>query len=226
MKIGPSFKLLSCLLLPVFQVLAQSCPAEKSMESLGLVNLQKEVPGLKKDLKYSSTDNFLKKDIYACLDKAFAQAATAEKLKKASLFLKKKKPGFRFVVYDAARPNQCQHALWNAIPLPESKKHIYVANPKRGSIHNYGCALDLSIEDEGGKALDMGTEFDFFGELAQPRCEEKMRKQGKLNEAQLANRRLLRSCMKMAGFTGTSSEWWHFNACSLKEAKRLYKIIP
>ena len=216
----------TCLLLCHFQAFGQPCPAEKKMEALGLVNLGLVVPGLKTDLKFSSTDNFLKKDIYACLDKAYAQPATAEKLRRANMLLQKKKPGYRFVVYDAARPNQCQHALWNAIDLPESKKHIYLANPKRGSIHNYGCALDLSIEDQSGKALDMGTGFDYFGELAQPRCEEKMRRKGKLNEVQLANRRLLRSCMNMAGFMGTSSEWWHFNSCSLKEAKRLFKIIP
>jgi D-alanyl-D-alanine dipeptidase len=196
------------------------------MRKLGLKEIRSEIPELQADLRYSGQNNFTGIDLYGCLDAAFAQPYLIRKLKYASNLLRKKKPGYQFIVFDAARPIECQWALWKAIRLPESRKHIYVADPRKGSIHNYGCAIDLSIVDERGIPLDMGTEFDFFGELAQPRCELKMRKNGKLTDAQIANRQLLRTCMKSAGFLGTSSEWWHFNACNLKNAKKQFSMIP
>lgn len=205
---------------------AQACNLEEQMKKQGLVNLQSEIPGIQVDLRYSGKNNFLGKDIYGCLSRAYAQTMLAGKLRKAAELLQKKRPDYRLLVYDAARPLSCQWALWNAIDLPESKKPVYVADPRRGSIHNYGCAIDLSIADASGKEIDMGTGFDFFGELAQPRCETRLLRAGKLKQQQVENRRLLRTCMLQAGFTGTTSEWWHFNACSLKQAKAEWKIIP
>jgi D-alanyl-D-alanine dipeptidase len=206
--------------------LAQVCLLEDQMKKQGLVNLASEVPGIRVDLRYSGKNNFLGRDIYGCLQQAYGQVMLAAKLRKASGLLQKARPGCRLLIYDAARPLSCQWALWKAIDLPESKKPVYVADPRRGSIHNYGCALDLSITDPEGKELDMGTGFDFFGELAQPRCEGRLLKAGKLKISQIENRKLLRSCMLGAGFSGTTSEWWHFNACSLKKAKADWKIIP
>ena len=205
---------------------AQPCTLETQMKNLGLINLQTVISGIQVDLRYSGKNNFLGKDIYGCLSTAYAQPMMAEKLKKAAGFLREKQPAYRLLVYDAARPLACQWALWNTINLPESRKHIYVANPRKGSIHNYGCAIDLSIADGSGKEIDMGTGFDFFGDLAQPRCESRLLKEGKLSKAQVANRKLLRECMLKAGFTGTTSEWWHFNSTSLGKAKARYKIIP
>jgi len=224
---GPEF--FSILLLMLFctrNLKAQNCPPRDALVKAGLLEIQKEIPGILVDLRYSGTNNFTGKDLYGCLSEAFGRPELISKLKAADQILQARKPGCRFVIFDAARPLRSQRALWNAIQLPESKKHIYVADPKKGSIHNYGCALDISIVNEKGIPLDMGTEFDFFGEMAQPRCESKMLEKGKLTRRQLKNRMLLRSCMKKAGFSGTSSEWWHFNACSLRQAKQRYAIIP
>jgi len=100
-----------------------------------------------------------------------------------------------------------------------------VANPKAGSIHNYGCAVDITISDMSGTRLDMGTPLDFFGELAQPRYEEKFLKEGKLTEEQVANRRLLRKVMYAAGFQGIKNEWWHFEAFDKKHIRKTYSIV-
>ena len=217
--------LFAIMFLPNF-LLGQNCQLEKAMLSSGLLDIQKSLPKVLVDLRYSGTNNFVGKDVYGCFSKALARPEVVTKLKNAFHILQQKHPGFTFLIYDAARPSSAQKALWNAIKLPESKKHIYLANPKRGSIHNYGCALDITIAGTDGKAIDMGTEFDYFGELAQPRCEGRLLKSGKLSQTQFDNRKILRSCMESAGFLTTSSEWWHFNSCSLARAKARYKIIP
>lgn len=216
------------LLLPApdFRVAAQTCQLEKQMQQMGLQEIKEEMPDVLVDLRYSGTNNFLKKDMYACLEKAFARPELIRMLKAAEAHLRKNNPGLRLLIFDAARPLSCQRALWNALNMPESSKHIYVADPRKGSIHNYGCAIDLSLANENGKELDMGTAFDFFGELAQPRCELRMLKAGKLSKAQYQNRLKLRQCMTKAGFTITSSEWWHFNACSRRKAAARWPIIP
>jgi D-alanyl-D-alanine dipeptidase len=116
-----------------------------------------------------------------------------------------------------------QWILWEYVVGTDRQK--YVANPKGGSIHNYGFALDLSILDETGEELDMGTSFDDFSRLAQPRYEEKFLAEGKLSGIQIGNRRLLRGVMEAAGFNSLRLEWWHFNALPRAEVKANYRII-
>ena len=86
-------------------------------------------------------------------------------------------------------------------------------------------AVDVTIVDNKGRALPMGTPVDFFGEEANTDKESALVKAGKITEAEFQNRRLLRRVMQQAGFTTVTSEWWHFNACSSQEAKAGYKII-
>ena len=116
--------------------------------------------------------------------------------------------------------------MWDIIDVPEHQKFWYVARPERGSIHNFGMAVDLTIADHNGVALDMGTEFDYFGEFAFPRYTQKYLEKGELTQEQANNRLLFISIMERAGFTVARTEWWHFNASSLAEAKRKYEIIP
>ena len=115
--------------------------------------------------------------------------------------------------------------MWDTIAVPYSEKSKYVSNPKNGSLHNFGAAVDLSIVDQNGIELDMGTKYDYFGELAYPREEERMIKEGKLTHIQLLNRELLRTVMIAGGFFGITTEWWHFNSCKRNEAYSRYKII-
>lgn len=86
--------------------------------------------------------------------------------------------------------------------------------------------MDLTLAYSNGKPLDMGTDFDYFGNLAQPRLENENLRKGLLTKVQIKNRQLLRKVMQEAGFQMTSSEWWHFNFCSLKAARKKFKIIP
>lgn len=215
---------LSLLLLP--QLLPAQGKLEQAMIRQGLVDIQKLDPSIRVELKYSTTDNFVGKDVYGDLTRAYLQPMAAQKLAKASKELQNRHPELRLLVYDATRPRSAQWDLWNTLKhLPVNERGKYVSNPRNGSVHNYGCAVDLTLATKDGKPLDMGTKFDYFGELAYPEKEDQLLKQGKLTAKQVENRRLLRSVMKKAGFSSLKAEWWHFNALSRAEAKNRYSII-
>ncbi len=200
---------------------------EKSMQNQGLVNIQEIDGDILVDLKYSTTDNFFGEDVYGILENAYLQIPPAEALKKANQSLKETHQNLRLLIYDAARPHRIQTILWDKLDtIPPKNRKNFVADPKEGSIHNYGCAVDLTLVDlTTNQALDMGTKYDYFGPLAYPRLEEKMLLEGKLTSDQIANRKLLRTVMENAGFDAITSEWWHFNYHSRKRAKELYEIV-
>jgi len=193
------------------------------MQRLGLVNLQEMDPVIEVQLAYATAENFLDTPIYGALDQAYLLLEAAAMLSMAQDELSRRQPGYRLLVYDAARPVHVQRAMWKQVQgTPQAR---YVANPDRGSLHNYGAAVDLSIVDANGQPLDMGTPFDHFSDLAQPRYEERFRRSGQLSKAQLANRKLLREVMHYGGFTGIPNEWWHFNAFSIRHVRENYAVI-
>ncbi len=200
---------------------------ETAMQEQGLLDLQALDEEIRVQLKYSSRDNFIGTDLYGTLELAYLQAEPARALVKASRMLRKDNPSLRLLVYDAARPLRVQHILWKKLDsLAEEERRKYVADPEEASIHNYGCAVDLTIFDlETGRPLDMGTPFDYFGELAYPRLERQLLNEGKLSLKQLNNRILLRSLLRDVGFTPITTEWWHFNFYSRKTAELKYGII-
>lgn len=201
------------------------------MMKQGLVDVQQLDPTIAVELKYSTTDNFVGKAVYADLTRAYLQPMAARKLAEASTRLKTGHPTLRLLVYDAARPRSVQWNLWNALPqYPPNMRKNYVADPRIGSIHNYGCAVDLTvarIDARTGRAvpLDMGTKYDYFGELAYPSKETSLLKTGQLTQQQVANRQILRSVMREAGFSSIEYEWWHFNALSREQAKQMFRIV-
>jgi D-alanyl-D-alanine dipeptidase len=204
-----------------------TCAAEISMQKQGLQEVTSQVPGVLVELKYATSDNFMKKDVYGCLTHAYLQKETMAKLKKAQESLEKVHPGYHLLIYDAARPLSKQWELWNTLTeYPPEKRSTYVADPKEHSIHNYGSAIDLTVADEKGKPLEMGTKYDYFGEMAYPKEEIRLIKEGKLSPKALENRLILRSAMKQAGFMPIEYEWWHFNAFSRKEAKEKFQVVP
>lgn len=198
---------------------------QAKLEQSGLVNIQEVEPSLLVDLRYSTTNNFLETDLYGELDQCYLQQDVAQKLQLAQLLLKSQYPSYSLLVFDGVRPRAVQWKMWKILDMPASEKTKYVSNPRNGSLHNFGAAVDLTIADEYGDPIDMGTPFDFFGELAYPRLEDKMLAEGKLTQAQLDNRLLLRSVMMDAGFTPLTTEWWHFNSCSRTIARQLYNIV-
>ncbi|MDR1458744.1 MAG: M15 family metallopeptidase [Bacteroidales bacterium] len=195
-----------------------------AMEKMGLIDVRTVDPMIRVVLPYASEDNFTGQVLYESSQYAYLQPEVAKMLAKTSQLLREKYPKYRLLVLDAARPLSVQRKMWNIVK--GTPNNIYVANPAKTGLHNYGVAVDVTITNDLGIALDMGTPYDFFGVEAQPDKEKQMLKQGKLTQTQIDNRLLLRTLMNQAGFITYQREWWHFNACSLAEAKSKYKVIP
>jgi len=147
-------------------------------------------------LAYATTDNFTGKPVYARAD-CWLHADAAACLRKA---IELAKPlGWRLKIFDAFRPSEAQWVLWNHTPDPE-----FLADPRRGSPHSRGVAVDLTLVDaKTGQDLDMGTAFDAFTPLSHHACTAIP------PEAQ-RNRLLLMGLMTAAGWDFYRNEWWHY----------------
>jgi D-alanyl-D-alanine dipeptidase len=198
---------------------------EKQLLEQGLVDVCKLDSSIIVVLKYATTDNFMKMNVYGELRHAFLQPDVAERIVKAQEKLRERNENYHLLIYDAARPLRIQRMMWDSVQLPKGEKQKYLSNPLNGSLHNYGAAVDVTIATADSIPLDMGTGFDFFGEEAQPVKEKEMLEAGKLSLQQVQNRQLLREVMRSAGLWGIQTEWWHFNACRREDAKVKYKIV-
>lgn len=194
------------------------------LSNFGLSNAQTLDSSLQVDLRYSSNNNFIGQTLYADLQYCYVLPRTAQMLAQAQSKLRTIAPEYRLLLLDCTRPSRVQQQLWNAVKhRPDMRR--YVAPPQYGSLHNFGAAVDVTLVDTQGREVDMGTPFDFMGELAQPRHQARFLKNGQLTATQVNNRLLLRRVMREAGFKGIQSEWWHFNICSIDEARKKYKKV-
>lgn len=198
---------------------------ERSLIDAGLVDVSLLDSNIIVDLKYSTTENFLGIDLYGDFNKCYLQPDVADKIINAQQYLNEIKPGYHLLILDAARPRSIQQIFWDTIKMPVSEKVKFVANPKYGSLHNFGAAVDVSLADENKTPLDMGCPYDYIGELAYSVSEEKLLSKGKLTQQVVDNRKLLRLIMYKAGFFNIQTEWWHFNSCYRDEAVLNYKMI-
>ncbi len=187
------------ILLFGMQALAKTKTAETNLRENELVELIKLDPTLKFDIRYATKNNFLKKTIYKEA-KAFLQKPVAEALIKVQKRVKK--DGYSLLIFDCYRPWSVTKLFWDEI---DPSKRKFVADPKTGSIHNRGCAVDLSLFDlKKEKEVKMPSEYDTFNESAYPAYA------GGTKEER-DKRDYLISAMKEEGFTVHSNEWWHFD---------------
>lgn len=175
------------------------------------------------DLRYATTNNFLSENIYGNFKTPYLHKDTQKQFEKVLAELQKLKPNWKLLIFDALRPHSKQKLLWKKVE--GTSEEAYVMNPRYGSIHSYGFALDLSLLDEKGREVDMGTPFDSFLKLSHPRHEEKYLNSGKLTKQQVENRELLRKLMAAGGFKVIPNEWWHFEALPGREVRKKYKIF-
>jgi len=202
------------------------CEWNDYLRSKNLVNIQEVNRSLMVELKYSSEDNFMHKDMYGCLDSCFLQPDVAQKLSTAQQLLKEINPRLSLLIYDGVRPRSVQQYMWDILDMPINEKVKFVSNPKNGSLHNFGAAVDITIYDlDSLTPLDMGVPYDYIGIKAWPIKEKMLLKKGILTEQQITNRKLLRRVMTKAKFFNIQTEWWHFNSCSRKKAYQLYSIV-
>jgi D-alanyl-D-alanine dipeptidase len=149
------------------------------------------------DIRYATKNNFMKKKIYDC-----SRCLMRKEAARALVLLNEelvRKYNYRLKLFDCYRPKDFQQRLWDIMPDIN-----YVAHPSKGSMHNRGVAIDITIVDSLNRELDMGTEFDFFGKQAHYDYTN-------LSKEVLANRKFLRAKMEQYGFAGIRTEWWHFS---------------
>ncbi len=190
-----------------------------------LVNITSLDSGIRVALHYSTSHNFLNKPLYNGLTACYLPCEVAIKLCNAEYFLNYQFPNYHIIVFDAVRPLHIQKQMWDELQMPAAQKINYLAHPGDISLHNYGAAVDVGIIGDNDLLLDMGSPFDYFGELSEPKKEQELLQNGKLSKESLTNRLILRKVMIKAGFTPITSEWWHFNSTNKTTAAIKYELI-
>lgn len=175
---------------------SEQIPSLSSLPDTSFVRLADYSDNFAFDMKYATTDNFLNEQVYECAE-CYTRVSTAKALIAVNKALMAK--GYRIKFYDCYRPHRIQKKMWKIYPNP-----TYVADPEKGSIHNKGGAVDITLVRENGDELDMGTPFDFFGKEAHHAYTA-------LSAEVLDNRRVLKETMESFGFNAITSEWWHYN---------------
>jgi zinc D-Ala-D-Ala dipeptidase len=163
-----------------------------------MMELRTMIPTLVYDLKYGTKENFTKEVLYNQKTKTFLRLPIARALEQVQADLTKKGLGLK--IWDAYRPYSVTKKMWDLI-----KDERYVANPSKGSGHNRGLSVDLTIIDlQTGKELNMGTDFDHFTDTAHHNFKN-------LSPVVLQNRKLLKETMEKHGFNALDTEWWHYS---------------
>lgn len=170
-----------------------------SFRASDLVELTALDPTIRLDIRYATPDNFAGRAVYREA-RAFLQRPAAEALVRAHRALAAQ--GFGLTIFDAYRPWSVTKLFWEITP-PE--KRDYVADPRKGSRHNRGCAVDLTLHDLAtGEEVAMPSPYDDFTDRAHPDYAG-----GTAEER--AHRDLLRRAMEAEGFSVYAVEWWHFD---------------
>lgn len=215
---------------------------DPQMRAYGLVDIQELAPGVRVELKYSTEDNFVGKDMYGTLERAYLVPAFAERVVKAQEILQRRNPNYTLLIYDAARPISVQRAMRRIVDGTEWED--FVADGTKGGRHNFGVAVDLTIATLDGTPLDMGAGFDEFSERSSvkgtPDSSDPatrtidvyrsfvrgLQTSGLITKEQADNRILLLEVMCEAGLVPYRLEWWHFEYLeSISTIRSKYKLL-
>jgi D-alanyl-D-alanine dipeptidase len=215
--------LISILFAFISDVVCHANEIEKKFIGTGLVDIHTIDESIKVDLVNSDPDkNYFRENFYNGLNKAYLRREVAQKLSSAQKYLKSEFPDYSILIMDAARPRSVSQLMYDKMKGTKFEK--FVANPNKGSMHNYGIAVDVTIVDRNDKEIDMGFTPFYKSNLSIYWGYAKL-KMFDLSETQKENRKLLSNVMKKAGFIPLSYEWWHFNGMQKDEARKKYQII-
>jgi len=173
-----------------------------------MIDVKKAIPSLIIDLRYSTNNNFMHWRLYPSLRTTYLRLAAVNALKKVVIALNNE--NLTIKIFDAYRPYTVTEAMWEMV-----KDNRYAADPSKGSGHNRGIAVDLTLVNlRTKKELSMGTGFDNFSDTAHGDFTA-------LPQAVLDNRLLLKNVMENYGFVRLSTEWWHFSLPNAKDYELL-----
>ncbi len=181
-------------LLAALLLLAQPAP---------LLEVKSVISDVVIDLRYATPDNFMKQQVYPQGARCLLHPDAVKALQQAADDLREH--GFRLLLYDCYRPKSVQWVLWKAFPKPG-----FVADPRVGSIHSRGGAVDISLVTLSGEAVEMPTPYDTFSKAAHHRANN-------VNAVAKEHRQTLKAAMLAAGFTLNPTEWWHYDAPGSKK---------
>jgi D-alanyl-D-alanine dipeptidase len=173
-----------------------AAPAHRPAGGEELVDLASVDASIRIDMRYASRSNFLHETLYPA-NRCLLRPGVAARLARVQQRLAEARLGL--VVWDCYRPLSIQQRMWDYVQDPR-----YVADPKQGSKHNRGAAVDVSLVELLGGELDMGGEFDDFSERSHRDFKE-------LTDLELRHRRILENAMGLEGFVPLPTEWWHFD---------------
>lgn len=215
--------LAACAVLLCAGVRAQGS-TDRKMRDTGLIDVLEADSTLRVRLMYSTDDNFMGCDVYGDLERAYLLPHFAAKLAHAQRLLRERRPGWRMLVCDAARPVSVQRYMYSLVE--GTPNQVYVADGSRGGRHNYGVAVDVTLLDAAGREADMGTPVDFFGEEAHTGGEAALVAAGKISAVAARNRELLRSVMREAGLVPYRREWWHYEEpMPMPEVRKRFRLL-
>lgn len=215
--------LAACAVLLCAGVRAQGA-TDRKMRDAGLIDVLEADSTLRVRLMYSTDDNFMGRDVYGDLERAYLLPHFAAKLAHAQRLLRERRPGWRMLVCDAARPVSVQRYMYSLVE--GTPNQVYVADGSRGGRHNYGVAVDVTLLDAAGREADMGTPVDFFGEEAHTGGEAALVAAGKISAVAARNRELLRSVMREAGLVPYRREWWHYEEpMPMPEVRKRFRLL-
>jgi zinc D-Ala-D-Ala dipeptidase len=178
-------------------LITQNTASNALPDDARLIDIRKVNNKIALDIRYATTNNFLKRKLYP-VARCVLRGAAARRLAQVQTELSKNGLGLK--VYDCYRPLSVQKQMWQV--MPDSR---FVANPATGSRHNRGAAVDVTLIDRNGKELEMPTGFDDFTERAN------INYKGGTTQSR-RNRQLLQDAMKKYQFIPLATEWWHFDA--------------
>lgn len=172
-------------------------------------------PNIRAHIFYATEENFTKKAVYPKNARVYLLEQVAQALNKVQSDVEK--DGLGLLIWDGYRPLPVQEIFWSICPDTN-----YVADPKKGSKHNRGAAVDVTLVDlKTGNYLNMPTPFDDFSKKAWRDAGEDLG----VSQAQMANRKKLGDVMQKHGFRGLDTEWWHFDWSDVKEHIERYPIL-
>jgi D-alanyl-D-alanine dipeptidase len=193
------------LFLSVICTFCHANETEQRFINAGLIDIHNVDSSIKVDLVNSDPDkNFFRQNFYQVLNKAYTH------------------PDYSLLIMDAARPRSVSQRMY--IKMKGTKFEKYVANPQKGSMHNFGVAVDVTIVDKNGKEIDMGFTPFYKNDLLIYVGYARLKAFG-LSKMQKENQELLKQVMTKAGFIPLNYEWWHFDGMAKDVARKKYRII-